>query len=103
MYIFDDSFSALDARTDAALRQRLTQEVAGKTVLIVGQRIHTIVKADNIIVLDEGKIVGQGRHHELMQTCAVYQEIAASQLSEQELAVLEQPMPPSTAAQGGVR
>ena len=103
VYIFDDSFSALDARTDAALRQRLTQEVAGKTVLIVGQRIHTIVKADNIIVLDEGKIVGQGRHHELMQTCAVYQEIAASQLSEQELAVLEQPMPPSTAAQGGVR
>jgi hypothetical protein len=77
--------------------------VAGKTVLIVGQRIHTIVKADNIIVLDEGKIVGQGRHQELMQTCAVYQEIAASQLSEQELAVLEQPMPPSTARQGGVR
>lgn len=103
VYIFDDSFSALDARTDAALRHRLTQELAGKTVLIVGQRIHTIAKADNIIVLDEGKIVGQGRHRELMQTCAVYQEIAASQLSEQELAVLEQPMPPSTARQGGVR
>ncbi len=103
VYIFDDSFSALDARTDAALRRRLTQEVAGKTVLIVGQRIHTIAKADNIIVLDEGKIVGQGRHRELMQTCAVYQEIAASQLSEQELAALEQPMPPSTARQGGVR
>ena len=103
VYIFDDSFSALDARTDAALRQRLTQEVAGKTVLIVGQRINTIAQADTIIVLDEGRIVGQGRHQELMQTCAVYQEIAASQLSEQELAVLEQPMPPSTARQGGVR
>lgn len=103
VYIFDDSFSALDARTDAALRRRLTQEVAGKTVLIVGQRINTIAQADTIIVLDEGRIVGQGRHQELMKTCAVYQEIAASQLSEQELAVLEQPMPPSTAAQGGVR
>ena len=103
VYIFDDSFSALDARTDAALRRRLTQEVAGKTVLIVGQRINTIAQADTIIVLDEGRIVGQGRHQELMKPCAVYQEIAASQLSEQELAVLEQPMPPSTAAQGGVR
>lgn len=103
VYIFDDSFSALDARTDAALRRRLTQEVAGKTVLIVGQRIHTIAKADNIIVLDEGKIVGQGRHHELMQTCAVYQEIVASQLSEHELAALERPAPFGVAAQGGVR
>lgn len=103
VYIFDDSFSALDARTDAALRQRLAQELAGKTVLIVGQRIHTIVKADNIIVLDEGKIVGQGRHHELMQTCAVYQEIAASQLSERELAALERPASLGVAAQGGVR
>ena len=103
VYIFDDSFSALDARTDATLRQRLTQELAGKTVLIVGQRIHTIAKADNIIVLDEGKIVGQGRHQELMQTCAVYQEIAASQLSEHELAALEQPASLGVAAQGGVR
>ncbi len=103
VYIFDDSFSALDARTDAALRQRLTQEVAGKTVLIVAQRINTIAQADNIIVLDEGKIVGQGRHHELMQTCAVYQEIAASQLSERELAALERPAPFGVAAQGGVR
>ena len=101
VYIFDDSFSALDARTDAALRQRLTQEVAGKTVLIVGQRINTIAQADNIIVLDEGKIVGRGRHQELMKTCAVYQEIAASQLSEQELAVLERPAPLGTAMQGG--
>ncbi len=97
VYIFDDSFSALDARTDAALRRRLAQEVAGKTVLIVGQRINTIAQADNIIVLDEGKIVGQGRHHELMKTCAVYQEIAASQLSEYELASL------GVVAQGGVR
>ncbi|MBB1558564.1 ABC transporter ATP-binding protein [Candidatus Saccharibacteria bacterium] len=103
VYIFDNSFSALDARTDAALRHRLTQELAGKTVLIVGQRIHTIAKADNIIVLDEGKIVGQGRHRELMQTCAVYQEIAASQLSEHELAALERPAPFGVAAQGGVR
>ena len=101
VYIFDDSFSALDARTDAALRQRLTQELAGKTVLIVGQRINTIAQADNIIVLDEGKIVGRGRHQELMKTCAVYQEIAASQLSEQELAVLERPAPLGTAMQGG--
>ena len=100
VYIFDDSFSALDARTDATLRQRLTQEVAGKTVLIVGQRINTIAQADTIIVLDEGRIVGQGRHQELMKTCAVYQEIAASQLSERELAVLERPAPLS-AAQGG--
>lgn len=103
VYIFDDSFSALDARTDAALRHRLTQELAGKTVLIVGQRINTIAQADNIIVLDEGKIVGQGRHHELMQTCAVYQEIAASQLSERELAAFERPAPLGVAAQGGVR
>ena len=101
VYIFDDSFSALDARTDAALRRRLTQEVAGKTVLIVGQRINTIAQADTIIVLDEGRIVGQGRHQELMQTCAVYQEIAASQLSEHELAALEQPASLGVAAQGG--
>lgn len=103
VYIFDDSFSALDARTDAALRRRLTQEVAGKTVLIVGQRINTIAQADTIIVLDEGRIVGRGRHQELMKTCAVYQEIAASQLSEGELAVLERPAPLGTATQGGVR
>lgn len=103
VYIFDDSFSALDARTDAALRRRLTQELAGKTVLIVGQRINTIAQADNIIVLDEGKIVGQGRHQELMKTCAVYQEIAASQLSEGELAVLERPTSLGVATQGGVR
>ncbi|MDO4661070.1 MAG: ABC transporter ATP-binding protein [Candidatus Saccharibacteria bacterium] len=101
VYIFDDSFSALDARTDAALRRRLTQEVAGKTVLIVGQRINTIAQADTIIVLDEGRIVGQGQHQELMKTCAVYQEIAASQLSKGELAVLERPALLGTAAQGG--
>lgn len=101
VYIFDDSFSALDARTDAALRQRLAQELAGKTVLIVGQRIHTIAQADNIIVLDEGKIVGRGRHQELMKTCAVYQEIAASQLGEGELAAFERPAPLGSAAQGG--
>ncbi len=103
VYIFDDSFSALDARTDATLRRRLAQELAGKTVLIVGQRINTIAQADTIIVLDEGRIVGQGRHQELMKTCAVYQEIAASQLSEGELAVLERPASLGVAAQGGVR
>lgn len=103
VYIFDDSFSALDARTDVALRQRLAQELAGKTVLIVGQRINTIAQADTIIVLDEGRIVGQGRHQELMKTCAVYQEIAASQLSERELAAFERPAPLGVAAQGGVR
>lgn len=85
VYIFDDSFSALDFKTDAALRKALAKETKNKTVLIVGQRINTIMNADKIIVLDEGKIVGQGRHAELMETCAVYQEIAASQLSADDL------------------
>lgn len=85
VYIFDDSFSALDFKTDAALRKALAKETKNKTVLIVGQRINTIINADKIIVLDEGKIVGQGRHAELMENCAVYQEIAASQLSADDL------------------
>ena len=85
VYIFDDSFSALDFKTDAALRKALAKETKNKTVLIVGQRINTIINADKIIVLDEGKIVGQGRHAELMENCAVYQEIAASQLSAEDL------------------
>jgi ATP-binding cassette subfamily B protein len=85
IYIFDDSFSALDFKTDAALRKALTDEVKEKTVLIVAQRISTILSADNIIVLDEGKIVGQGTHKELMKKCDVYKEIAYSQLSEEEL------------------
>ena len=85
VYIFDDSFSALDFKTDAKLRLALAKETKHKTVLIVGQRINTIMSADKIIVLDEGKIVGQGTHQELMKDCEVYQEIAASQLSEDDL------------------
>ena len=85
VYIFDDSFSALEFKTDAKLRSALAKETKHKTVLIVGQRINTIMNADKIIVLDEGKIVGQGTHQELMKNCQVYQEIAASQLSEDDL------------------
>jgi ATP-binding cassette subfamily B protein len=85
IYIFDDSFSALDFTTDALLRQALSSETKQKTVLIVAQRISTILSADKIIVLEEGKIVGQGTHKELIKNCDVYKEIAYSQLSEQEL------------------
>ncbi len=89
VYLFDDSFSALDFKTDAALRKALESETKDKTVLIVGQRISTIMNADNIIVLDEGKIVGQGTHSELMKKNKVYKEIAYSQLSDEELAAIE--------------
>ena len=82
IYIFDDSFSALDYKTDQVLRNVLKKETAGVTSLIVAQRIGTIMDADKIIVLDEGKIVGQGTHKELLRDCAVYKEIAMSQLSE---------------------
>ncbi len=85
IYIFDDSFSALDFKTDAALRKALSREVAGATVLIVAQRISTILHADQIIVLDEGRIVGKGTHKELLANNQVYQEIAQSQLSQKEL------------------
>ena len=88
IYIFDDSFSALDFKTDAALRHALKAETDDTTVLIVGQRISTIMDADKIIVLDEGKIVGQGTHRELMQANEVYREIAYSQLSDDELATI---------------
>lgn len=87
IYIFDDSFSALDYKTDRMLRSALKKETAGVTSLIVAQRIGTIIDADQIIVLDEGRIVGKGRHEELLKTCAVYREIAMSQLSEEELAI----------------
>lgn len=90
VYIFDDSFSALDFKTDAQLRKELRNETKGKTVLIVGQRINTIADADKIIVLDEGKIVGQGCHNELMKSCEVYREIATSQLSDKELKAMSQ-------------
>ena len=85
IYIFDDSFSALDYKTDRVLRERLKTETAGITTLIVAQRIGTIMDADRIVVLDDGKAVGIGRHKELLKTCPVYQEIAASQLSKEEL------------------
>ncbi len=86
IYIFDDSFSALDYRTDRVLRTELKKETAGVTSMIVAQRIGTIMDADQIIVLDEGRMVGHGTHKELLETCAVYKEIAMSQLSEEELA-----------------
>ncbi len=84
--VFDDSFSALDYRTDAALRAGLMKELSGTTKVIVAQRISTIRHADQILVLDEGRIVGDGTHDELMQNCPVYREIAMSQLSSAELA-----------------
>lgn len=85
LYIFDDSFSALDYKTDRALRTALNEAVDDAIVLIVAQRIGTIKDADKIIVLDEGKIVGLGRHHELLENCQTYQDIAYSQLSKEEL------------------
>jgi len=85
IYIFDDSFSALDFTTDANLRAALKKETKNKTVLIVAQRISTIMNAEKIIVMEEGKIVGMGTHHDLMESCPVYKEIATSQLSEIEL------------------
>ena len=85
IYIFDDSFSALDFKTDAALRKSLKAETGDSTVLIVAQRISTILNAEQIIVLDEGKIVGKGTHKELLNNCEVYKQIALSQLSKDEL------------------
>jgi ATP-binding cassette subfamily B protein len=84
--VFDDSFSALDFKTDAMLRKALRENTKDKTVIIVAQRIGTVMDADNIIVLDKGKIVGMGRHEELMERCQEYKDIALSQLSEEELA-----------------
>jgi ATP-binding cassette subfamily B protein len=86
IYIFDDSFSALDFRTDAALRRALKDKTASSTLLIVTQRVSTIKNAEQIIVLDEGRIVGKGTHDELMENCETYREIALSQLSKEELA-----------------
>ncbi len=83
--VFDDSFSALDFKTDAKLRAALKENAADKNVVIVAQRVGTIMNADRIIVLDDGKVVGQGKHSELMKSCAVYADIAKSQLSEEEL------------------
>jgi ATP-binding cassette subfamily B protein len=86
IYIFDDSFSALDFKTDSALRRALKQKTGDATVLIVTQRVATVKNADQIVVLDEGRVVGVGTHQELMETCETYQEIAYSQLSRGELA-----------------
>jgi ATP-binding cassette subfamily B protein len=86
IYIFDDSFSALDFKTDSALRRALKKNTGSSTVLLVAQRISTIMNAEQIIVLDEGKIVGVGTHKELIKSCETYQEIASSQLSKEELA-----------------
>lgn len=87
IYLFDDSFSALDYKTDRVLRSRLKQEIKDTTSIIVAQRIGTIIDADRIIVLDEGEVVGIGTHDELMNNCSVYQEIAYSQLSKEELEI----------------
>jgi ATP-binding cassette subfamily B protein len=86
IYIFDDSFSALDFKTDAALRKALKEHTGSSTLLIVTQRIATVKNAEQIIVLDEGKIAGKGNHEELMETCEVYRGIALSQLSKEEMA-----------------
>ncbi len=85
VYIFDDSFSALDYKTDATLRKTLKEEITDSTVIIVAQRISTIMNADQILVLDDGRIVGKGTHKELLKNCEVYQQIASSQLSKEEL------------------
>jgi len=86
IYVFDDSFSALDFKTDSLLRAALKREIADATVIIIGQRVATIMDSDHIIVLDEGKIAGMGTHQELYANCPVYREIVASQLSEEEIA-----------------
>ena len=89
VYVFDDSFSALDMKTDAKLRKALSEKTKDASVLIVAQRISTIINADNILVLDEGRIVSSGRHEELLKTCDVYAQIASSQLSNRELGIEE--------------
>ena len=85
IYVFDDSFSALDYKTDKALRKALAKHTKDATKIIVAQRVGTIMDADKIIVLDNGRMVGEGTHKELLKNCKVYQEIALSQLSKEEL------------------
>ena len=89
IYVFDDSFSALDLKTDVALRKALASKVKDSTVIIVAQRISTILHAEQILVLDDGKIVGKGTHEELLKNCETYQQIARSQLSAKELGIEE--------------
>ena len=90
LYLFDDSFSALDYKTDASLRAALKQETSHAAVLIVAQRVSTVLDADQILVMDEGELVGVGKHQELMKNCQVYREIVTSQLSEEEISAYEQ-------------
>ena len=85
IYIFDDSFSALDFKTDAAVRSALNDAARDATVLIVAQRISTVMHAEQILVLDDGRLVGKGTHAQLMRDCEVYRQIAMSQLSKEEL------------------
>lgn len=85
IYVFDDSFSALDFQTDARLRTALKKETGDAVVMVVAQRVSSILEADRIVVLDEGRVAGIGRHRELLASCPIYREIAASQLSEEEL------------------
>ena len=89
IFVFDDSFSALDLKTDAVLRKALGENVKDSTVIIVAQRISTILHAEQILVLDDGEVVGKGTHEELLKTCEVYQQIAKSQLSARELGLEE--------------
>ena len=84
-FLFDDSFSALDYKTDARLRQQLREGLAGRTVIMVAQRIATVMGADQIVVLEDGRVVGQGTHRQLLESCPEYLQIARSQLSPQEL------------------
>ena len=87
IFVFDDSFSALDMKTDARLRAALAEVTESASVIIVAQRISTIIHADQILVLDDGKIVGKGTHEELLKNCDVYMQIAQSQLSAKELGI----------------
>ena len=89
IYIFDDSFSALDYKTDSILRAELSKVTKDKTVIIVAQRINTILNADQIIVLEDGKVVGKGTHEELLKNNEIYKQIALSQLSAEELNIQE--------------
>ena len=99
-YLFDDSFSALDFRTDAALRRALEKRTAGVTTIVVAQRISSILGADEILVLDEGRVVGRGTHKELMANCEVYQQIASSQLSADDQEAIRQRSTPSVETDG---